>query len=360
MKTAKKILSVILSVLFVSAVFGVCASAEGTANGDESVEYIVTTEQEDYAPGDDITVSVSLKTNYNMTTFRFPIMFDSAVFELPNLINLTALNTCKEKGTLGYNSQDVEKFIPTEYSSSDFGGVLVQWTASVSNSTLGCLNLPNGEVCFTFTLRAKTSAAGKSGTIFIPSEYTGFYDQAIQTPTDATTIYNLKDGGLTSSFEHASANVNIVGETADLVPNEAYDSQAVVNKDKMLVYGFDVGMTSRAEITQKVKASGAGSLKITSAEYGMGTGTVIDVIVDDSVVKSYKIVVFGDVNGDALIDTNDTLEGRAVSLSLKMFDDSAVRFAADVTGDSIIDSFDVSKIQAVALSLGTLDQVNPY
>lgn len=358
MKTAKKILSVILSVLFVSAVFGVCASAEGTANGDESVTYIVTTEKENYAPGDDITVSVSLKTNYNMTTFRFPIMFDSTVFELPNLISLTAMNTCKAKGTLGYNSQDVEKFIPTEYAGGDFGCVLVQWTAAVSNSTLGCLNLPNGEVCFTFTLKAKTSAAGKTGTIFIPSEYTGFYNQAIQTPTDATTIYNLKDGELTMDFKNA--NVNIIGETADLVPNEAYESKAVVNKEKMLVYGFDAGMTSTAEIKQKVKASGAGSLKITGSEYGMGTGTVIDVIVDDAVVKSYKIVIFGDVNGDALIDTNDTLEVRAVSFSLKRFDDSAVHFAADVTGDSVIDSFDISKIQAVSLSLDTFDQVNPY
>ncbi len=360
MKTAKKILSVILSVLFVSAVFGVCASAEGTANGDESIEYIVTTEQEDYAPGDDITVSVSLKTNYNMTTFRFPILFDSAVFELPNLINLTALNTCKEKGTLGYNSQDVEKFIPTEYSSSDFGGVLVQWTASVSNSTLGCLNLPNGEVCFTFTLRAKTSAAGKSGTIFIPSEYTGFYDQAIQTPTDATTIYNLKDGGLTSSFEHASANVNIVGETADLVPNEAYESNAVIDKESMYVYGFDLGMVSRAEITQKVKATGAGTLKITGTEFGVGTGTVIDVMVDDSVVKSYTIIVFGDVNGDAAIDTNDALDTLAVGSTLQSFSSQAIAFAADVTGDGMVDSADALKILAVAGTLASIDQVNPY
>ena len=358
MKTAKKILSVILSVLFVSAVFGVCASAEGTANGDESVTYIVTTEQENYAPGDDITVSVSLKTNYNMTTFRFPVMFDSTVFELPNLISLTAMNTCKEKGTLGYNSQDVEKFIPEEYADGDFGCVLVQWTAAVSNSTLGCLNLPDGEVCFTFTLKAKTSAAGKTGTIFIPSEYTGFYNQAIQTPTDATTIYNLKDGELTMNFE--SANVNIIGETADLVPNEAYESDAVIDRENMYVYGFNTGMTSNAEIKQKVKASGAGSLKITGTELGVGTGTVIDVVVDDAAVKSYTIIVFGDVNGDAVIDTNDALDTLAVGSTLKFFSSQAVAFAADVTGDGAVDSADALKILAVAGTLASLDQVNPY
>ena len=358
MKTAKKILSVILSVLFVSAVFGVCASAEGTANGDESVTYIVTTEQENYAPGDDITVSVSLKTNYNMTTFRFPVMFDSTVFELPNLISLTAMNTCKEKGTLGYNSQDVEKFIPTEYADGDFGCVLVQWTAAVSNSTLGCLNLPNGEVCFTFTLKAKTSAAGKTGTIFIPSEYTGFYNQAIQTPTDATTIYNLKDGELTMNFE--KANVNIIGETADLVPNEAYDSTAVVDSERMVVYGFDIGMQSTAELRQKVKATGAGSLKIVFSEYGLGTGSLINVVVDDAIVKSYTVVIFGDVNGDAIIDTNDLSSVVAVANGLTDYESEPVIIAADLNGDGIVDPMDLSIEKAAANAMIDIDQVNPY
>ena len=103
MNITKKILSVILSVVLAVAVFGVCASAEGTANGDESMKVTITTDQETYAPGDTVTVSVSLQTNYNMTAFRFPILFDSAVFEIPNLINLTALNTCKAKGTLMAN-----------------------------------------------------------------------------------------------------------------------------------------------------------------------------------------------------------------------------------------------------------------
>lgn len=358
MNITKKILSVILSVILAVAVFGVCASAEGTANGDESMKVTITTDQDTYAPGDTITVSVSLQTNYNMTAFRFPILFDSAVFEIPNLINLTALNTCKAKGTLMANSQNDGSYIPEGYDASEFSCILVQWTAAVSNATLGCLNLPDGEVCFTFTVKAKSSAAGKTGTFLIPTEYTGFYNQAIQTPTDATTIYYIDDAAFAKEF--ISATVNVVGETADLVPNSAYDSKAVIDKTNMVVYGFDVGMSTTAELKQKVIASGAGAISVDYTEYGLGTGAKINVVVDDAVVKTYSVVIFGDVNGDALIDGNDVSDIIAVGGSLKEFTETCLVMAADVNGDDSIDGFDSGKTLGVAGSIDELDQTNPY
>ena len=358
MNITKKILSVILSVVLAVAVFGVCASAEGTASGNESMEVTITTDQDEYAPGDTVTVHVSLKTNYNMTAFRFPILFDTEVFEIPNLINLTALNTTKAKGTLAANSLNDGSFIPEGYDADAFSCVLVQWTAGVSNSTLGCLNLPDGEESFTFTVKAKSSAAGKSGTFLIPSEYTGFYYQAIQTPTDATTIYYIDKANLTMNF--VSKTVSVVGETVDLVPNAAYESKAVIDKTNMFVSGFDTGMTTSAEIKQKVVASGAGSLKITSTEYGIGTGTVIDVVLDDTVVKSYTVIIFGDVNGDAIIDSNDSSQVQAVSTGLTVFGSSALNKASDLNNDGIIDSADLSIVRAAAVGISVIDQVNPY
>lgn len=358
MNIAKKILSVILSVVLAVAVFGVCASAEGTASSNESMEVTITTDQQEYAPGDTVTVHVSLKTNYNMTAFRFPIMFDTEVFEIPNLISLTALNTTKAKGTLIANSQNDGKFIPEGYDAETYSCILVQWTAGVSNSTLGCLNLPDGEESFTFNVKAKTSAAGKSGTFLIPPEYTGFYYQAITTPTDATTIYQIDPANLTMNF--VSATVSVVGETADLVPNAAYDSNAVIDKTNMFVYGFDTGMASSADIRKKVTASGGGSLRITPTEYGVGTGTKIDVVVDETVVKTYYAVIFGDVNGDSVIDNIDAGNALAYVSLAGSFDDPAMIFAADVTGDGVVDNIDSGKILAVVSLADSLNQVKPY
>lgn len=358
MNLTKKILSVILSVILAVAVFGVCASADGTANGDESMAVTITTDKQEYAPGEDVTVTVSLKTNFNMTAFRFPILFDSAVFEVPNLIGLTALNTTKAKGTIMQNSLIEASKIDSTYDSSEFSCVLVQWTAVVSNSTLGCLNLPEGEESFSFKVKAKSSAAGKSGTFFIPEEYKGFYNQAIQTPTDATTIYYIDDAKFAKSF--VSATVSVVGETVDLVPNAAYESQAVIDKENMVVYGFEIGMSTTAELKQKVIATGAGTIKVGYTEYGLGTGSLINLVVDDTVVKTYTVVIFGDVNGDAVIDTNDAGAVEAVSNGVQDFESDAIFFAADINGDGVVDPMDSSLEDAVANGVSDIDQVNPY
>ena len=357
MNITKKILSVILSVILAVAVFGVCASAEGTANGDESMTVTVSTDKDVYAPGDEITVTVSLKTNFNMTAFRFPILFNSDVFEIPNLIGLTALNTTKVKGTLLANSLNDGSASVNGYDSSEFSVVLVQWTAGITDSTMGDLNLPNGEQSFSFKVKAKTSAAGKEGTFFIPSEYKGFYNQAIQTPTDATTIYYIDDTKFTKNF--VDKTVSVVGETVDLVPNTAYESQAVIDKDRMLVYGFEMGMETTAELKQKVIATGSGTIKTVYTDLGLGTGALINVVDGGTVVKTYTVVIFGDVNGDAIIDTNDLFVVEIVANGMGDFDTSACEFAADLNGDEVIDTMDTAVEEMAANSLIDINQVNP-
>lgn len=358
MNLTKKILSVILSVVLAVAVFGVCASAEGVANGDESMTVTVSTDKDVYAPGDEITVTVSLKTNFNMTAFRFPILFNADVFEIPNLIGLTAMNTTKAKGTILSNSLvDISKVVDG-YDASEFNCILVQWTASVSGATLGYLNLPNGEESFSFKVKAKSSAAGKEGTFFIPEEYKGIYNQGIQTPTDATTIYYIDNDKFTKSY--VSKTVNVVGETVDLVPNAAYDSQAVIDKEQMIVYGFEIGMTTTAELKQKVIATGAGTIKVVYTEYGLGTGSLINLVVDNDIVKTYTVVIFGDINGDAVIDTNDSGTVDAVANGVQDFETDAAYFAADINGDGAVDPMDSSLEDNVANGISDIDQVNPY
>lgn len=357
MKIFKKILAITLTVILAVTVFSISASAVD-ANGDESLTVTVTTDTETYAPGDTVTVTVSIKSNYNITSFRYPIMFDASVYELPTLINLTTYNSCKTGGTIGSNTTNDGSFIPSNYTASDFGCVVVQWTASVVQGQLGCINSADGEACFSFILTAKTSAAGKTGTILIPPESDLFYYQAIKDPADATTIYYLTKETLTASY--VPANASVVGEEVGLKPNNDYGTPAIVDNDNLWIYGLPLDLTGNAMLKSYVKATGGATIRTTATEYGFGTGSIVNLQVDDVIVKTYHIVIFGDVNGDCLTDSNDLTVATSVAALVADLPEAYQKFAGDVNGDGFFDSGDLAIYTNVAANIASINQSKPY
>lgn len=357
MKIAKKILAIALTAILSVTVLAVSASAVD-ANGDESLTVTVTTDTENYAPEDTVTVTVSIKSNYNLTAFRYPIMFDASVYEMPTLISLTALNSCKTGGTIGSNTSNDGSFIPDNYTASDFGCIVVQWTASVTQGKVGCINAPEGEACFSFILKAKSSAAGKTGTILIPPESDQFYYQAIKDPADATTIYYLSSETLTSSY--VPANANVVGEEVGLAANNDYGTPGIVDNDNLWVYGLPLDLTGNAMLKQYVKATGGATIRSTATQYGFGTGATVNLQVDDVIVKTYHIVIFGDLNGDCLTDSNDLTTATSISSLIAELPERYQVFAGDVNGDGQVDSGDLAIYTNVAANIATINQSQPY
>jgi len=357
MKMVKKVLAVAIAVVMAVSVLGVCASALGTANGDEYMTVSVTTNKATYSPSETVTVTVSIKNNYNATCFRFPILFDSSVYEMPTLINLTTYNSCNTKGTISSNTANDGQFIPSNYSSDSFGCVLVQWTASVTGGTVGAINSPDGETAFSFELKTKASAAGKTGTILIPAESDLFYYQAIQDPTNATTFYYMDSSSCTMTF--TPANASVVGESVALVPNSANNSRAVINEETGIVSGLGVNMGSAEDVRYYLAATGGATIRVTPTDLGYGTGSIVSLIVDGEAVKTYKILVYGDVDGSAGIDSYDTSIVLTVNLGSETLEDVAFA-AADLTGDGSVDGFDISIFLSVVGGVVEIDQVNPF
>ena len=214
MKISKKILAILLAVTLALSLFAVSASAAGTPTGTEAMTVTITTDNETYEADAAVQVRVTIACNYNVPSFRFPIMFDSEVYELPTIIGLQSYGTCASAGTTSYNTADTEQFIPEAYDPSAFGCVLVQWTAAVTNGEVGHLNNEAGELAFTFELRTKSSAVGKTGTIFIPAESDLFYYQAIENPADATSFYYLD--ATTCSMNFVPGNAMVERQCASL------------------------------------------------------------------------------------------------------------------------------------------------
>lgn len=356
MNFTKKILAIILSAVLAISLFSVCASAAGTPSGNESMAVTVTTDSETYGPGENVTVSVSIKCNYNATTFRFPIVYDSSVLEAPVLIGLTGCNTCAT-GSLNSNT-DGDQFIPDAYDASAFNCVLVQWTADVSNGTIGCLNSPDGEVCFTFNLKTKTSAAGMTGSIFIPSESDLFYYQAMNDPTDATTIYYLNAASCPIAFN--GANVTVIGDSAKIVANDGYESQMVIDNVNNRINGFPTGIASTTDVKTYVKATGEGTISVTPTENGYGTGTKVNLRISGSVIKTYAIIIFGDYNSNAEIDAADLITNFSVLQSITDLTDPNLAFAGDLSGDGTVDATDMVIMFSVIQGLNSIDQTHPY
>ncbi len=358
MKISKKFLAVILAVILAFSVFAVSASAAGTPTGSEAMTVTITTDNETYEAEQLVQVRVTIASNYNVPSFRFPIMFDASVYEIPTIIGLTGYGTCASSGSLNSNVEDTAQFIPSEYSTDDFGCVLVQWTASVSNGEVGHINNPNGELAFTFELKTKASAVGKTGTIFIPEESNLFYYQAIENPADATSFYYLDASTCAMTF--VPANVQVVGEQVALVPNEDYGTPAVIDEENRLVYGFNQGIESNSVIKEYIKATGGAVIRSDANDIGYGTGTKINLQIDAVTVKTYTVVIFGDVDGDAYADINDLPHILAYANSSSICDDNAILLAGDLTNDGLLDINDLPIFIAVSSSAVILDQTNPY
>lgn len=371
MKTFKRILAIIISALITVSAFSISAfavegeeaSSEASSSSTEEVTtpdaekmtVTVTTDKEkaaeealaqdpnavvdtSYDVGDTVVVYVKITNNYNATALRFPVMFDANVYELPTLPNVKALNSASDNGTIGFNAENDGSFIPENYDASSFGCILLQWTAKVTNGVVGAINAPDGEYCFSFELTVKKAAGGKTGTIFIPSESDLFYNQAIEVTSDATTIYYIKD--LVESlynFIDVDAIINAINMV--LVPNDTYGTPAVIDEQNLFVWGFVEGLVGNSQIKQFVSSS-SGVIRSTATDLGFGTGTKINLYDGTEILKSYTLILFGDVNGDATIDGNDNSEISKSALGIATFEERFLEFAADVNRDGVVDDND--------------------
>lgn len=358
MKISKKILTILLAAILAFSVFAISASAAGTPTGAEAMTVTITTDNETYEANSAVQVRVTISSNYNVPSFRFPIMFDTEVYELPVIPGVKAYNTCASAGTMSYNTADTAQFIPEAYDPSAFGCILFQWTASVTGGEVGHIHNEAGELAFTFELRTKSSAVGKTGTIFIPEESDLFYYQAIENPADATSFYYLNAETCAMSF--VPANAMVVGEQVSLVPNEDFGTPAVIDEENRFIYGLPIGLSGNAELKEYVKATGKAVIRSTGTDMGYGTGTIASLNIDAIPVKSYTVIIFGDINGDAYCDSTDLGTILSYASASSVCSDPTLIFAGDLSGDGLVDSIDLPIYLAVASASLVIDQTNPY
>lgn len=166
---------------------------------------------------------------------------------------------------------------------------------------------------------------------------------------EETTIDNQKKvDDLAEDIIEATANLEFVFQIAlngtDLVIKDGY------------IYGFEEGTTSE-DAKELIKFVGAAEIKITEMKNGFGTGTIIQFIStkDGSLIETYTVLVFGDANGDAVIDMFDV--AYAVELVNGGSEPSEILLRVlDVSKDNSIDILDVTVMIGLANMDATLKQ----
>lgn len=357
MKMTKKIFAVLLAVVLAFSLFAVCAAAEGEEEAKFMAVTITTDKGADsYEAGEDVKISVSIACNYNATCFRFPIVYDTSVLKASAVVTVTAKGTCAEVGAISSNKSTDGSWIPENYS-GNWGCILVQWLGSVKNGAVGCLNNPEGEVAFEFTLKTNDDASG-TGTIFIPEESDLFYNQYLDDPTVADFKY-IDD--MSSVLSFTEANVTIAGGDVTLIPNEAYNSQSTVDEENLWVYGVEEGITSSEELEAFViPADPSAILDAVPTDNGFGTGAQLNVVKGTDVLRTYTLIIFGDMSGDGSVDGNDLPSFLNVTSAAKTLEDTAMIFAMDLNGDGDVDGMDLPTMLNYTSGAKNVNQVHPY
>ena len=80
-----------------------------------------------------------------------------------------------------------------------------------------------------------------------------------------------------------------------------------------------------------------------------GTGTKVEIKLDNQIIKTYFVAVMGDLDGDGYVDSFDSsIMSAIVNFENEVENDTALFKSADLTDDNVVDAFDLSVVTVMA------------
>ncbi len=137
---------------------------------------------------------------------------------------------------------------------------------------------------------------------------------------------------------------------------------ATVNGEE-LIYNLATNLTPDALLSQFVNSDDNGTLEVETVVDGVvGTGsTLVLKDKDGKVVEEYEVVIFGDANGDGIVDVMDTLYLDLYTTYQSNFaNGSAQWYALNLNGQGDVDAADKVILDNYANFAGTIDQGSVY
>lgn len=340
MVKSKKILSLALALVMA---LGVLTMGVFAAKTTPTATFTVSASASEVATGDEVTITV--KANATETFYAgpmsLPIEYDASLFEYV-ADSATVANIYGESTTKSAVKADAGKL-----------------TVALTPSTSGAVTAPdlNGANLTVLTFKLKAIGSTGSGTVAIADDqktaaniggkfYCGSFDSANPKTAELTEIgQTLNRVSATISYKGGAVG------TPELVLTQA-DNGAVIRNNLCTTSGEFAGCvfgidTINGESIEDFVTTAVGSIEVVANANGEITTGATILLKDTSgeVVATYVFIYFGDVNGDASVDSADaeTIDFHNQFIEL-LDEDTAAYYAAELNGDGSIDSADAEMI----------------
>ena len=122
----------------------------------------------------------------------------------------------------------------------------------------------------------------------------------------------------------------------------AEGSTTVIDENLGYIYGLEIGL---ADLEGYVEYSKSVSYETPD---GIGTGMTLTTFRGGNEWETYTIVIFGDLNGDGVIDIYDSsVLAAIVNGDMELEEGDVILFAADLNGDTAVDVYDLAILNSV-------------
>ncbi len=165
---------------------------------------------------------------------------------------------------------------------------------------------------------------------------------------------NYTPGDYSSNMPESVNELAVVVTPSLSVPDGA---TTVIDNEKNLVYGLETGLDENS-IMSFLKVTGNAKITFSNDNYGTGTVVTLTDSATNTVISEYTIVIFGDYNGDGIVDALDTSCFATISNYERFdyYDYEYLFMAADVNGDGVVDAMDEEAMNMVANYEAYIDQ----
>jgi len=343
----KRIVSLTLILTMLSCAFALPGRAAG-----EALAVAFTTAKTELPRGAAFTVDVKVTpSGAGACALRLYVLYDKACFEwLPGETGRLGLVNAGMFAQRGAASTEISKY-PAGMSAADrakYGVAVLQWCVVPVAGVLPAI--PAGAQAHVLALgfRVKPDApdAQPGGRIFLSADYS---------LADTPWFYAPE-----RTVDTAAADLAV----RPMSPDPVFST--TLTESGGFIYGFPASMPQvggaspwrDSDLGRYFSATNGGVLKLVHpAGYPLtGTGTVLQLwnAGETKLCGAYTLVVFGDVDGNFVVDFDDWAALKAMSTG--PVGDDPFRKAADIDRNGIIDAADLALLYDAARGVGTIGQ----